>query len=209
MKKGTTMSARSLCVRLLVISLIAVSGTFVTAQSFHRSSTPGVASPPPALSLAGVLDRPSLTNGSPPAPPFGSVEVRQSERFLNLLIRRETALLKVQLQDVRQLTVLASRLNRISVLVSRTSIGKARLYGLALPYDLKAYSEILRFNRDVRNSRAVLSRELLVLRRLARLEPGNLELTRFQRIIALQGRVGNALGRPPISQPIPGFILPQ
>lgn len=201
------MSARSFYARLLVIPLLAVSATFVAAQSFH--SVPAPIPPPPRLSLGAVLNRPSLTIGSPSAPPFGSVEVRQRERFLNLLVGRETALLKVQLQDVQQLTVLASQLNRISVLVSRTSVGKARLYGLALPYDLKAYSAILRFNQDVKNSRAVLSRELLVLRQLARLEPGNPELARFQRIIILQSRVGAALGRPPVSQPIPGFVLPR
>lgn len=170
----------------------------------HPASVP--AAVPAAVPASSVAPRqPDLL--STPVPTLRSLEVGRDERFLNLLIGKENLALGERIAELNDLKLLTAELNRVRVLYARSRVGLIPLHNLARVIELQGLLVQSRLALETRVSAAVLQQEIQAYTQLAKVDPGNPDLTQFAREIRLQARLGTALSRPPVSQSIPGPVI--
>jgi hypothetical protein len=131
-------------------------------------------------------------------------EIRQREQFLNLLVRREDNLIRVETRVLQREDQVGSALNRVNSLLPRVSTGRGQLLRLSNTLRLQLGRLNSLFNRDASGLVAGLNRENLVLRRLAQVTPADPRIQRFQLLIGQQTQQVASLSRPAATPFQPG-----
>ncbi len=189
--------------QLILVLLFATLVPMVAAGAvrWNAWSFPSPLARSPASSIAADVLAPTA---SPDLTRVVSPAILRDERFLNLLIGRENAVLSDGYAKLDRIAALGYELNRVRFILSRSSIGSGQLYALARSLKLEALRSRVQLSIDASASASYLQKEILTARQLSALAPGNPALPRYDQIISQEVRLGTAIGRPPVSQAIPG-----
>jgi len=131
-------------------------------------------------------------------------QIRQREQFLNLLVRGEDNLIRVETRVIQRKDQVGSALNRVNSLLPLVSTGRGQLLRQSNTLRLQLGRLNSLFNRYASGLVAGLNRENLALRRLTQVAPADPRIQRFQLLIGQQTQQVASLSRPAATPVQPG-----